>query len=77
MFGEMYPVRLCLTILSDAPASLKQVSGGSLYRVFGSIRLFYLLLAMVERVMRELGRRVKKTACGWGDNGTTKIAKII
>ena len=41
MLGEMYPVRLCLHILPDAPASLKQVLGGTLYGVFGSIRLFY------------------------------------
>ena len=32
---------------------------------------------MVERVMRELGRRLKKTAYGWSDKGATKIATII
>ena len=33
--------------------------------------------SMVERVMRELGRRLKKTAYGWSDKGATKIARII
>ena len=33
--------------------------------------------SMVERVMRELDRRLKKTAYGWSDKGATKIAKII
>ena len=33
--------------------------------------------SMVERVMRELGRRLKKIAYGWSDNGATKIARII
>ena len=33
--------------------------------------------SMVERVMRELGRRLKKTAYNWSDKGVTKIARII
>ena len=33
--------------------------------------------SMVERVMREPDRRLKKTACGWSDKGATKIARII
>lgn len=33
--------------------------------------------SMIERVMRELGRRLKKTAYGWSDKGATKIARII
>jgi len=33
--------------------------------------------SVVERVMRELGRRLKKTACGWSDKGSPKIARII
>ena len=33
--------------------------------------------SMVERVMRELSRRLKKTAYGWSDKGATKIARII
>ena len=33
--------------------------------------------SMVERGMREPGRRLKKTACGWSDKGATKIARII
>ena len=33
--------------------------------------------SMVERVMRELGRRIKKIAYGWSDRGATKVAKII
>ena len=33
--------------------------------------------SMVERVMRELGRRIKKIAYGWSDKGATKIARII
>ena len=32
---------------------------------------------MVERVMRELGRRIKKIAYGWSDKGVTKVARII
>ena len=32
---------------------------------------------MVERVMRELGRRLKKTAYTWSDKGATKIVRII
>ena len=33
--------------------------------------------SMVERVMRELGRRIKKIAYGWSDRGVTKVARII
>lgn len=33
--------------------------------------------SMVERVMRELARRIKKIAYGWSDKGVTKVAKII
>ncbi|MBO7327460.1 MAG: hypothetical protein J6W00_01645 [Lentisphaeria bacterium] len=33
--------------------------------------------SMVERVMRELVRRLKKTAYGWSDKGATKIVRII
>ena len=33
--------------------------------------------SLVERVMRELGRRLKKIAYGWSDKGAVKIAKII
>lgn len=33
--------------------------------------------SLVERVMRELGRRLKKIAYGWSDAGITKVAKII
>ena len=33
--------------------------------------------SMIERVMREIGRRLKKTAYGWSDSGATKIARII
>ena len=32
---------------------------------------------MIERVMRELGRRIKNIAYGWSDRGVTKIARII
>ena len=32
---------------------------------------------MVERVMRELGRRIKKIAYGLSDKGVTKVARII
>ena len=32
---------------------------------------------MVERVMRELARRIKKIAYGWSDKGVTKVARII
>ena len=54
------------------------------YGMFGYIRrwLKWGLISprassMVERVMRELGRRLKKTAYGWSDKGATKIARII
>lgn len=33
--------------------------------------------SMIERVMRELGRRLKKIAYGWSDRGAEKMAKII
>ena len=33
--------------------------------------------SMVERVIRELGRRIKKIAYGWSDRGVTKVARII
>lgn len=33
--------------------------------------------SMIERVMRELGRRIKKIAYGWSDKGVEKIARII
>ena len=33
--------------------------------------------SMVERVMREIGRRLKKIAYGWSDKGATKMARII
>lgn len=33
--------------------------------------------SMVERVMREIGRRLKKIAYGWSDKGAQKIARII
>lgn len=33
--------------------------------------------SMVERVMRELARRIKKIAYGWSDKGVTKVARII
>ena len=32
---------------------------------------------MVERVMQELGRRIKKIAYGWSDRGVTKVVRII
>ena len=64
MLGEMYPVGLCLHILPDAPASLKQVLGGTLYGVFGSIRLFIL------NVTKQAGFRSK--SCGIG-----RLAKLM
>jgi len=33
--------------------------------------------SMVERVMRELARRIKRIAYGWSDKGVTKVARII
>ena len=33
--------------------------------------------SMVERVMRELGRRIKKLAYNWSDHGAVKVARII
>jgi len=33
--------------------------------------------SMIERVMRELARRIKRIAYGWSDKGVTKIARII
>lgn len=32
---------------------------------------------MVERVMRELARRIKRIAYGWSDKSVTNIARII
>ncbi len=52
--------------------------------MFGYIRrwlkwglIFPRASSMVERVMRELGRRIKKIAYGWSDKGVTKVARII
>lgn len=54
------------------------------YGMFGYIRrwLKWGLISprassMVERVMRELARRIKRIAYGWSDKGVTKIARII
>lgn len=33
--------------------------------------------SMIERVMRELGRRLKKIAYNWSDRGCTKMARIL
>ena len=33
--------------------------------------------SLIERVMRELGRRIKKLAYNWSDKGVAKIARII
>ena len=33
--------------------------------------------SMVERVMRELGHKIKKITYGWSDRGVGKIARII
>ena len=33
--------------------------------------------SMIERVMRELGPRIKNIAYGWSDRKVTKIARII
>jgi hypothetical protein len=33
--------------------------------------------SMIERMMRELGRRLKKIAFGWSDKGAAKMARII
>ena len=33
--------------------------------------------SMIERVMRELARRIKRIAYGWSDKGVTKVARII
>lgn len=33
--------------------------------------------SMIERVMRELGRRIKNIAYNWSERGVTKIARII
>lgn len=33
--------------------------------------------SMIERGMRELGRRIRKIAYGWSDKGVTKVARII
>lgn len=33
--------------------------------------------SLIERLMRELGRRIKRIAYGWSDKGVEKIARII
>ena len=33
--------------------------------------------SLIERVMRELGRRIKRIAYGWSNKGGEKIARII
>jgi hypothetical protein len=33
--------------------------------------------SMIERIMRELGRRLKKLSYNWSDKGVTKMARII
>jgi len=33
--------------------------------------------SMIERMMREIGRRLKKIAFGWSDEGAAKMARII
>jgi hypothetical protein len=33
--------------------------------------------SLIERVIRELGRRLKKLAYNWSDMGAAKIARII
>jgi len=33
--------------------------------------------SMIERLMRELGRRLKRIAFGWSEGGAAKIARII
>jgi len=32
---------------------------------------------MIERMMREIGRRLKKIAFGWSEKGAAKMARII
>ena len=34
-------------------------------------------LFVVERMMREIGRRLKKIAFGWNEKGAAKMARII
>ncbi len=34
-------------------------------------------ICSLERIMRELGRRLKRLAYGWTDDGITRIAKIL
>ena len=58
--------------------------GRTKYGMFGYIRrwLKWGLISprassMLERVMRELARRIKRIAYGWSDKGETKIARII
>ena len=33
--------------------------------------------SMIERMMREIGRRLKKIAFGWSEKGEAKMARII
>lgn len=33
--------------------------------------------SLIERMMREIGRRLKRIAFGWGDKGAAKMARII
>ena len=33
--------------------------------------------SMIERMMREIGRRLKKIAFGWSEKGAAKMARII
>ena len=33
--------------------------------------------SMIERMMREIGRRLKRIAFGWSDEGAAKMARII
>jgi hypothetical protein len=33
--------------------------------------------SMIERLMRELGRRLKRIAFGWSERGAAKMARII
>ena len=33
--------------------------------------------SMLERIFREIGRRIKRIAWGWSDDAATKISKMI
>lgn len=53
-------------------------------RVFSYVRLWLAsglvcgrTISMLERLMRELGRRLKKIAFGWSESGAAKMARII